>query len=73
VFDKLTDREDACVILSNNEIRYRTGKTLTPFRMSGNIEWGVPVPEKEGLKGLTFYCWPESLWAPISFTKTYMI
>jgi len=72
VFDKLTDRESACITLSNNEIRYRTGKTLTPFRMSGNIEWGVPVPEKEGLNDLTFYCWPESLWAPISFTKTYL-
>ena len=59
-------------ILNGENIRYRTGKTLTPFRMSGNIEWGVPVPEKEGLKDLTFYCWPESLWAPISFTRTYL-
>ena len=53
-------------------IRYRTGKTLVPFRLSGNISWGVPVPEKEGLKDLTFYCWPESLWAPISFTRAYL-
>lgn len=53
-------------------IRYRTGKTLVPFRLSGNISWGVPVPEKDGLKDLTFYCWPESLWAPISFTRTYL-
>lgn len=52
-------------------IRYRTGKTLVPFRLSGNISWGVPVPEKDGLSGLTFYCWPESLWAPISFSRTY--
>ena len=59
-------------MLSNAGIRYRNGKTITPFRLSGNIEWGVKVPEKEGLKDLTFYCWPESLWAPISFTKTYL-
>jgi len=72
VFDKLEDRECACDMLSENGIRYRTGKTLTPFRLSGNISWGVPVPEKEGLKDLTFYVWPESLWAPISFTKTYL-
>ena len=72
VFNKLEDRECACEILSDNGIRYRNGKTVTPFRLSGNIEWGVPVPEKEGLKDLTFYCWPESLWAPISFTKTYL-
>ena len=69
-FETLSDREEACTILSENEIRYRTGKTLVPFRLSGNISWGVPVPEKDGLDGLTFYVWPESLWAPISFTKT---
>lgn len=72
VFDKLENREIACEILSDNGIRYRTGKTLTPFRLSGNIDWGVPVPEKDGVKDLTFYVWPESLWAPISFTKTYL-
>lgn len=72
VFDKLTDREAACEILSASGIRFRTGKTLVPFRLSGNIEWGVPVPEKDGVKGLTFWVWPESLWAPISFTKTYL-
>lgn len=70
VFNKLEDREFACETLSDNQIRYRTGKTLTPFRLSGNISWGVPVPNKDGLDDLTFYVWPESLWAPISFTKT---
>jgi len=72
VFEKLEDREIACEMLSDNQIRYRTGKTLTPFRLSGNISWGVPVPEKDGVKDLTFYVWPESLWAPISFTKTHL-
>ena len=72
VFDKLENREIACEILGDNGIRYRTGKTLTPFRLSGNISWGVPVPSKEGLDDLTFYVWPESLWAPISFTKTHL-
>lgn len=64
--------EDKLEPISNNAIRFRTGKTLVPFRLSGNISWGVPVPEKEGLNGLTFYVWPESLWAPISFTRTYL-
>lgn len=71
-FETIELREKACELLNELDVRYRTGKTLTPFRMSGNIEWGVPVPEKEGMKNLTFYCWPESLWAPISFTKTYL-
>lgn len=64
--------EDKVDATQAGSIRYRTGKTLVPFRLSGNISWGVPVPEKEGLKDLTFYCWPESLWAPISFTRAYL-
>lgn len=72
VFDKLTDREKACDILSENEVRYRTGKTLVPFRLTSNLNWGVKVPEINGIKDLTFWVWPESLWAPISFTETYL-
>ncbi len=69
IFDSLQDRERACDILSENSIRYRTGKTLVPFRLTGNITWGVHVPNESDL---TFWVWPESLWAPISFTKTYL-
>ena len=72
VFEKLADREKACEILSAHGIRYRTGKTLTPFRLTGNLEWGVPCPNTLGVEGATFYVWPESLWAPISFTRTYL-
>ena len=64
--------EDKIDAISAGNIRYRTGKTLVPFRLSGNISWGVPVPDKYGLKDLTFYVWPESLWAPISFTRAYL-
>lgn len=69
VFSTLEDREQACSMLREQSVRFRTGKTLVPFRLSGNVEWGIPVPEKEGIRGLTFWVWPESLWAPISFTK----
>ena len=41
-----------------------------PFRLTGNIKWGVPAPSLEGLEDLTVWVWPESLWAPISFTMT---
>ncbi len=71
-FNTLVEREKACETLSQNGIRYRTGKTLTPFRLSGDISWGVPCPEVDGLKNQTFYVWPESLFAPISFSKTYL-
>ncbi len=71
-FKTLKEREAACTILTNNSIRYRTGKTLVPLRLTGNIEWGVKAPSLEGEKDLTVWVWPESLWAPISFTKAYL-
>ncbi len=72
IFDNLDDRDKAREVLDDMGLRFRTGKTLVPFRLSGNIDWGIKVPEKEGLDDLTFWVWPESLWAPISFTKTYL-
>ena len=71
-FKELSDCDEACKILTENGIRYRTGKTLVPFRLTGNIEWGVPAPVLDGVEGLTVWVWPESLWAPISFTETYL-
>lgn len=69
VFKTLDEMNAACEVLSANGIRYRTGKTLVPFRLTGNIEWGVKAPVLEGEDPLTIWVWPESLWAPISFTK----
>ncbi len=72
VFGTLDDRDRACAVLSAREVRYRTGKTLVPFRLTGNVAWGVPAPDCEDTKDLTFWVWPESLFAPISFTKTWL-
>jgi len=72
IFDKLSDREAAFETLSKNGIRSRTGKTLVPFRLTGNVSWGVLAPDCDGTNDLTFWVWPESLFAPISFTKTYL-
>lgn len=71
-FANLDDRDRAKNILDAENIHYTSGKTLVPFRLSGNVEWGVPFPECENLKDLTFWVWPESLWAPISFTLAYL-
>ena len=71
-FKVLKDREAACEILRQHNIRFRTGTTLTPFRLTGNVKWGIPVPEKDGVNDQTFWVWPESLWAPMSFVKTYL-
>ena len=72
IFKTLDDRDAAKLVLEKNNIHYTAGKTLVPFRLSGNAEWGVPVPDTEDVKGLTFWVWPESLWAPISFTRSYL-
>lgn len=71
-FKNLNDRDKAKELLNDNNIRFRAGKTLVPFRLTGNIEWGVPAPVLDGEERLTIWVWPESLWAPISFTKTYL-
>lgn len=71
-FENLDDRDKAKAILEAHNIHYTSGKTLVPFRLSGNVKWGVPLPDCEDLKDLTFWVWPESLWAPISFTLAYL-
>lgn len=71
-FENLEDRDKAKAVLEELNIHYTSGKTLVPFRLSGNVEWGVPFPDCEALKDLTFWVWPESLWAPISFTLAYL-
>lgn len=67
-FNSIHDRDAAKTILTQQAIRFRTSKTLVPFRITGSIEWGVQAPVLDGVEGLTVWCWPESLWAPISFT-----
>ena len=67
-FETIDDRDVARDIMRRAGLRFRTGKALVPFRITGNIEWGVKAPIIDGVEGLTVWCWPESLWAPISFT-----
>lgn len=70
-FPDFASRDAARLILGEAGIQFRTGKTLVPFRLTGNVEWGVPAPELPGMdEPLTIWVWPESLWAPISFTAT---
>ena len=70
VFPSWRERDEAHGVLSAGGVRFRSGKALVPFRITGNIDWGVPVPDTCGCSGLTCWVWPESLWAPISFTRT---
>jgi len=58
VFDSLRKREEACALLTAHAIRFRSGKTLVPFRLTGNIEWGLPAPAIEDEAPSTFWCGP---------------
>ncbi|WP_144744425.1 class I tRNA ligase family protein [Enorma burkinafasonensis] len=69
-FPSWRERDEAHEVLNRGGVRFRSGKALVPFRITGNIEWGVPVDDSCGCSGLTCWVWPESLWAPISFTRT---
>ena len=69
IFEDNESCDKARQILAAHDLRYRTSKTLVPFRLTGNIEWGVKAPKLEGSDKLTIWVWPESLWAPISFTQ----
>ena len=69
-FESWQDRDVARDALTAAGVRFRSGKALVPFRITGNIPWGVPVPDIDGCRDLTCWCWPESLWAPISYTQT---
>jgi methionyl-tRNA synthetase len=69
VFKSLADLDAATALFGKHRVKYRTGKTLVPFRLTGNLDWGLPAPTIDGLGGLTFWVWPESLWAPISFVS----
>lgn len=75
VFKTFDEIERATSVLAAEGLRYRSAKTLAPFRLTGNLDWGLPAPELAGpsgqsYPGLTFWVWPESLWAPISFTSS---
>ena len=39
-------RDKAREVLEGAHVRFRTGKCLLPFRITGNIDWGVPSQDR---------------------------
>jgi len=70
-FENLTDLEIARNIFNENNISSEINNGWANRSITRDVAWGVPVPTDidEGMEGKTFYVWPESLVAPISFTK----
>ena len=58
-FANIELRDAARDALTAAGIRFSARARRSPFRISGNVEWGVKVPEMEGVDDLTVWCWPE--------------
>ncbi len=70
-FDSLDDLAKAKEILQSNGIESELVDAWAHRSITRDVAWGIPVPESidPAMKGKSLYVWPESLIAPISFTK----
>ena len=71
LFDSLSDLELAQSLFSENGIELEVNNAWANRSITRDVAWGVPLPKdiEEGMENKTFYVWPESLIAPVSFTK----
>ncbi len=69
--NSLKDLEVAMKILSENGIECTLNNAWSKRSITRDVSWGIPVPTdiEPGMEGKTLYVWPESLIAPISFSK----
>lgn len=70
-FTKLTDFEEGIKALRSKGIECEASDGWAFRSITRDVPWGIPVPHDvdETMKGKTFYVWPESLVAPLSFTR----
>ena len=71
-FSNLADLETAKNLLAKNSIEAKNYDSWAFRAITRDVKWGIPLPEEidSKMKGKTFYVWPESLVAPISFSQT---
>ena len=70
-FTKLGDLETAKSVLTQKGFDVELLDGWAHRSITRDVNWAIPVPEEldATMKGKTLYVWPESLIAPISFTK----
>lgn len=70
-FESLEGIEQGLKMLSDAGIDCEIQDGWAHRSITRDVAWGIPVPEDldPAMKGKTLYVWPESLIAPISFTK----
>jgi methionyl-tRNA synthetase len=70
-FESKSDLATAERILRVKHLPYRLLDEWAHRSITRDIRWGVPLPDLDpDLAGKTLYVWPDSLIAPISFTRT---
>lgn len=70
-FENLADYSNALKTMSDKGINCEALDGWAHRSITRDVTWGIPVPEgiDPEMKGKTLYVWPDSLIAPISFTK----
>lgn len=73
-FENKPDLETARAKLSEQGIASEYADEWGHRSITRDIAWGIPVPDIDpDLAGKTLYVWPDSLIAPISFTKVALV
>lgn len=70
-FNNLADLETAKSLLAENGVESELMDGWAHRSITRDVNWGVPVPTdvEPGMENKSLYVWPESLIAPINFTK----
>jgi methionyl-tRNA synthetase len=69
-FQNKNDMDSGLETLKQKEIECNPLNEWAFRSITRDISWGIPLPEiDDELKGKTLYVWPDSLIAPISFSK----
>mgnify|MGYP003644479237 CR=1 FL=1 len=70
-FDNLADLEIAKKTFESKQIECALDDAWAHRSITRDVSWGIPVPTDidPAMAGKSLYVWPESLIAPISFTK----
>lgn len=74
-FENLADFEKGREMLEDKAIVTQKLDGWAHRSITRDVAWGIPVPEEidPEMKGKTLYVWPDSLIAPISFTKAALV
>jgi len=70
-FENKEDLNAGIKLLANHGIPTELLNSWAHRPITRDVSWGIPMPEDldPDMKGKTLYVWPDSLIAPISFTK----